>query len=111
MEYIIIVTLLLIRSVLKDAHRYNRKHKIDSVFWYLQPFVFPILLSVDGVLKHFNIIDITLYAISIGFLFELISFIVEKTKNVKDKKAIKKLTIGQSFKNVTGATHKKHPKI
>jgi len=78
MEYIIIALVLLGNAILRDAVQFNKKLKVDSFYWYLQPFIFPILMMVGLVLKYFNIIDIIAYIVLIGLLYELLSFVYKK---------------------------------
>jgi len=53
---------------------------IDSIYWYLQPFIFPMLMLFGLILKYINLIDIVSFIVFIGLLFELISFIFKKWK-------------------------------
>lgn len=80
MEYIIIILILLCNAILRDAVQFNKKRMVDSIYWYLQPFIFPMLMLFGLILKYINLIDIVSFIVFIGLLFELISFIFKKWK-------------------------------
>jgi hypothetical protein len=80
MGYLILAAVLLIIAVLRLG-LLLRGGK-ESVYWYVQPFIFPAIFSISALMEYLDVIAITAYVAISGLLFELVSWIHKKRKGV-----------------------------
>ena len=78
MEYLIITLVLWCSAILKVAIQFNKKG--HSIYWYLQPFVFPVLMTIGDILFVCKVVDLVPYIAAVGLLFELLNCILYRIK-------------------------------
>jgi RsiW-degrading membrane proteinase PrsW (M82 family) len=76
--YFIFPALLLITAVLKVALLHRHHRETISAFWYIRPFIFPVVFSISLLLEYLNIIAVTAYVVILGLLYDMISWIYNK---------------------------------